>query len=87
MKRYRRITAEQLNAALATIAEREGHKVSPEDLAKLVNADERRARRWTEGQEDIPHHVALLLGLFLQMPGAYKLAKAINTHMFTGEVA
>jgi DNA-binding transcriptional regulator YiaG len=68
---YERMTAAQLSQALDELG------LTMRQFARLYGSAEKRIQQWLDGADDIPHTVAVVLGL-LTLPGAMELAKRIT---------
>jgi hypothetical protein len=54
------VTNDQFRAALATL------RLPVTGAAKLFNVNERTARRWASGEQDVPRAVEIALGLMIR---------------------
>jgi hypothetical protein len=60
--RFRRLTPDQLSEAMDCL------KLSANELARLGGHQRRRVLQWLEGQEEVPHHIAVLLAMWFLVP-------------------
>lgn len=69
--RYRHISSAEFAHGLEVAG------LTLEEFCRLYGAQQRRAQRWLDGKQDIPHSAAMLLGLF-EDPAVAAKAKAIT---------
>lgn len=74
---YRKLTGPQFKAAMDETG------LGGEILARLLGTDRRKIQRWGKGEDDIPHHVTVIMAA-LTVPEARALMLQVTDEMIEG---